>query len=50
MLLCAELEKLAHLWNLILTATVKVKNLREIVALLGVSGRIGKSDTQTTEH
>ena len=31
---------------LILTATLKVKTLGKIVALLGVCGRIGKNDAQ----
>ena len=31
---------------MILTATLKVKTLGKIVALLGVCGRIGKNDTQ----
>jgi hypothetical protein len=32
--------------GLILTATLKVKTLGKIVALLGVCGRIGKNDAQ----
>jgi len=35
---------------MILSATLKVKNLRKRVALLGVCGRIGKNDTQKQQN
>jgi len=40
-------KKLGHWFSLI---PLKIRNLGEILALLGVSGRLGKKDTKTTKY
>jgi len=36
-------------YNVFLSVTFESKELREIVALLGISGRIGKNDNQNNK-